>query len=116
MRANISNEVKDKCAARNMRVIPGGLTPYLQAGGIGIYKTFKDLLYLEMNAWKDSDKVEYTRFGKPRMPSIEVVCGWVRKAWHNTECNTVVNSIAAAGFADSYLDWHIARRVQRKIS
>ncbi|KAG4040925.1 hypothetical protein PC116_g34385 [Phytophthora cactorum] len=44
MRAHISKEVKAKCAARNvsMCVIPGGLTPYLQAGDIGIYKTFKD--------------------------------------------------------------------------
>ncbi|RLN89907.1 hypothetical protein BBJ28_00025812 [Nothophytophthora sp. Chile5] len=62
MRAHISKEGK---AAQNvsMCVIPGGLTPYLQAGGIGIYKTFKDLLYMEINAWKESDKVEYTRSG-----------------------------------------------------
>ncbi|KAG2947754.1 hypothetical protein PC118_g25547 [Phytophthora cactorum] len=54
-----------------MCVIPGGLTPYLQAGDIGIYKTFKDLLYMEINAWKESDKVEYTRFSNPRMPSVD---------------------------------------------
>ncbi|KAG2951887.1 hypothetical protein PC119_g28179 [Phytophthora cactorum] len=72
MRAHIS-KVKAKCAARNvsMCVIPGGLTPYLQAGDIGIYKTFKDLLYMEINAWKESDKVEYTRFSNPRMPSVD---------------------------------------------
>ncbi|KAG3009143.1 hypothetical protein PC119_g14004 [Phytophthora cactorum] len=73
MRAHISKEVKAKCAARNvsMCVIPGGLTPYLQAGDIGIYKTFKDLLYMEINAWKESDKVEYTRFSNPRMSSVD---------------------------------------------
>ncbi|KAG4030847.1 hypothetical protein PC123_g28984 [Phytophthora cactorum] len=72
MRAHISNEVKAKCAARNvsMCVIPGGLTPYLQAGDIGIYKTFKDLLSMEINAWKENDKVEYTRFSNPRMPRL----------------------------------------------
>ncbi|KAG3068836.1 hypothetical protein PC122_g16775 [Phytophthora cactorum] len=89
MRAHISKEVKAKCAARNvsMCVITGGLTPYLQAGDIGIYKTFKDLLYMEINTWKESDKVEYTRFSNPRMPSVGVV----------------------SGFADHCMDWHVAR-------
>ncbi|KAG3194058.1 hypothetical protein PC128_g9692 [Phytophthora cactorum] len=50
MRAHISKAVKD--------------------GDIGIYKSFKDLLYLEINAWKQSDKVEYTRSGNPRMPCV----------------------------------------------
>jgi hypothetical protein len=111
MRAHIFKEVKAKCAARNvsMCVIPGGLTPYLQAGYIGIYKTFKDLLYLEINAWMERDKVEYTRFGNPRMPSVGVVCGWVRKAWRDTDSGIVANSVATAGFADHYMDWHVAR-------
>ncbi|KAG2790045.1 hypothetical protein Pcac1_g852 [Phytophthora cactorum] len=111
MRAHISKEVKAKCAARNvsMCVIPGGLMPYLQAGNIGIYKTFKDLLYMEINAWKESDKVEYTRFSNPRMPSVGVVCGWVKKAWRDTDCETVTNSVTAAGFAGHCMDWHIAR-------
>ncbi|KAG2790400.1 hypothetical protein PC129_g6870 [Phytophthora cactorum] len=56
-----------------MCVAPGGLTPYLQAGDIGIYKSFKDLLYMEINTWKESDQVEYTRFGNPRMPSVDTV-------------------------------------------
>ncbi|CEG39078.1 pogo transposable element with krab domain-like [Plasmopara halstedii] len=39
MRAHISKEVKAKCQTRDIKmcVIPGGLTPYLQAGDIGIY-------------------------------------------------------------------------------
>ncbi|GMF37949.1 unnamed protein product [Phytophthora fragariaefolia] len=111
MRAHISKDVKAKCATRkiNMRVIPGGLTPYLQAGDIGIYKTFKDLLYMDINARKESDKVEYTHFGNPRMPAVAVVCEWVRKAWRDTDSKAVINSISAAGFADSYLDWHVAK-------
>ncbi|KAG6948835.1 hypothetical protein JG687_00015238 [Phytophthora cactorum] len=45
MREHISKAVKAKCSARNiaMCVVPGGLTSYLQAGDIGIYKSFKDL-------------------------------------------------------------------------
>ncbi|KAE9019867.1 hypothetical protein PF005_g6566 [Phytophthora fragariae] len=66
-----------------MYVIPGSITPHQQAGDIGIYKPFKDLLYMEINAWKESDKVEYTRFGNPRMPVVAVVY--------------------------SYLDWHVGK-------
>ncbi|RLN88949.1 hypothetical protein BBJ28_00023034 [Nothophytophthora sp. Chile5] len=78
-------------------------------GDIGIYKTFKDLLYMEINAWKESDKVEYTRFENPRMPSVRVVCGWIKKAWRDTDSSTVINCVAAAGFADNCMDWHVAR-------
>ncbi|ETO73074.1 hypothetical protein F444_10959 [Phytophthora nicotianae P1976] len=60
-----------------MCVIPGGLTPYLQAGYIGIYKSFKDVLYMEINTKKDSDKVEYTQVDNPRMPSGSPIIGWV---------------------------------------
>ncbi|KAG6945255.1 hypothetical protein JG687_00017400, partial [Phytophthora cactorum] len=76
---------------------PGGLTPYLQARDIGIYKSFKDLLYLEINAWKQSDKVEYTRFGNPRMPSVD------------TEEPTIMCSMEAAGFAQNPSEWFIAK-------
>ncbi|GMF24788.1 unnamed protein product [Phytophthora fragariaefolia] len=90
--------------------LPGGLTPYLQAGDIGIYKGFKDLLYIEINGWKESDKVEYTRFGNPRMPCVDTVCGWVVRAWRETEEATVMDSMEAAGFANEPTDWIIAKQ------
>ena len=51
MRAHISKEVKAKCQAGQvgMCVVPGGLTPYLQAGDIAIYRAFKDILCSEIN-------------------------------------------------------------------
>ncbi|EEY60889.1 uncharacterized protein PITG_13649 [Phytophthora infestans T30-4] len=44
MSAHISKAIKARCAAKKieMVVVPGGCTPYLQAGDIGIYKSFKD--------------------------------------------------------------------------
>ncbi|GMF56939.1 unnamed protein product [Phytophthora fragariaefolia] len=83
--------------------------PYLQACDIGIYKSFKDLLYIEINAWKESDKVEYTRIGNPRMPTVDTVCGWVLRAWRDIEVATVVNSVEAAGFANEPSNWVIAK-------
>ncbi|KAG2795744.1 hypothetical protein PC116_g33487 [Phytophthora cactorum] len=43
------------------------------------------------------------------MPSVGVVCGWVKKAWRDTDCETMANSVTAAGFADHCMDWHVAR-------
>ncbi|POM64834.1 Pogo transposable element with KRAB domainlike [Phytophthora palmivora] len=42
MRGHISHEVKTECQSRGIGlcVIPGGLTPYLQAGDIAIYRSF----------------------------------------------------------------------------
>ncbi|POM58666.1 Pogo transposable element with KRAB domainlike [Phytophthora palmivora] len=101
--AHISRNVKAKCSTCNISiwVIPDGLAPYLEAGDIGIYKTD--------NAWKKSDKVEYIRFGIPRMPSGAVICGWVRKSWRDTDSRTINNSIAAAGFGEDYMEWHVAQ-------
>lgn len=111
MRAHMSKDVKAKCQTRKigMCVVPGGLTPYLQAGDIAIYRSFKDILCAEINAWKESDQVSYTKFGNPRPPDVKVVCEWVKRAWRETDPATVCNSIAAAGFSDNVYDWHIAR-------
>ncbi|RAW21076.1 hypothetical protein PC110_g22481 [Phytophthora cactorum] len=49
----------------NMCVVPGGLTPYLQAGDVGIYKSFKDRMTGLITAWKESNAVTYTRGGNP---------------------------------------------------
>ena len=109
MRAHTSNAVKEKCASREISlcVIPGGLTPYLQAGDIGIYRQFKDLLCASIDAWKNSDTVEYTRAGNPKPPSEKTVCEWVVKAWKDTPQLVVDNSVAAAGFSSDPSQWHI---------
>ncbi|POM81176.1 Hypothetical protein PHPALM_892 [Phytophthora palmivora] len=72
-----------------------GLAPYLQAGDIAIYKTFKVLLSIEINTWKESGKVEYTRFGNPRMPSVTVVCECNCQQLHH-DCW-------------DYMEWHVVQ-------
>lgn len=110
MRAHISKQVKEKCSSRgiDMCVVPGGLTPYLQAGDIGVYKSFKDILCEMIDAWKTSSDVQYTRNGNPRPPSEETVAGWVANAWRRTPDLVIDSSIRAAGFDPSHMEWHIA--------
>ena len=111
MRAYIAASVKQHCEKKaiKMCVIPGGLTPYLQAGDIGIYKSFKDHLSKIIDEWKRSDKVTYTRGGNPRPPSIKTVAAWVSTAWQLTPDEVVVKSIQRAGFAECPDDWFISR-------
>ena len=81
--AHISKKVKEHCHKRNIKmvVIPGGCTPYLQAGDIGIFRILKDNLSETINARKNSEAVEYTRHRNPREPAPAVVEGWFRDAW-----------------------------------
>ncbi|GMF38222.1 unnamed protein product [Phytophthora lilii] len=111
MRAHISKMVKARCAAKGVQmfVIAGGLTPYVQAGDIGIYKSFKDKLSPIIDSWKKSDAVLYTRGGNPKPPSVETVANWVNVAWRDVPADVVERSVAAAGFSPRFGDWHVAR-------
>jgi hypothetical protein len=110
-RAHISRAVKAHCANRRIEliVIPGGLTPYLQAGDIGIYRDFKDPISDLIDQWKRSDGVQYTRGGNPKPPSDTIVQGWVRDAWSRLSINNVRESILLAGFNDNPDEWHISK-------
>lgn len=95
MRAHIGKLVKAHCAKRNinMCVIPGGMTPYLQARDIGIYKSFKDNMWPLIDSWKPSNQVEYTRGSKLKPPSVAVVTDWIRRAWRAVPDEVVKLSI-----------------------
>jgi hypothetical protein len=67
----------------NWAVIPGGLTPYVQAGNIGIYKSFKDNLSPLIEAWKKSGNIELTNGCNPKPPKEGAVCNFVKTGWRN---------------------------------
>ena len=92
-----------------MVVIPGGCTPYLQAGDIGIFRILKDKLSETISAWKLSDDVAYTRHGNPKAPAPEVVEAWFKDAWRTVSNKSIKNSVRAAGFAANPADWHVAK-------
>jgi hypothetical protein len=111
MRAHIGADVKKRYAdkAIKMAVIAGGLTPYLQAGDVGIYKSFKNTLSNFINAWKLSDKVSYTKGGNPRPPSVETVAWWVQTAWKQVPDSVVMKSILKCGFSEDSDEWFISQ-------
>ena len=64
-KAHIAKHVKTHCYSRNIKliVIPGGCTPYLQAGDIAVFRELKAKLGDIINAWKESGEVNYTAGG-----------------------------------------------------
>ena len=92
-----------------MIVIPGGCTPYLQAGDIEIFCELKDNLSKIIEAWKNSDNVTYTRGGNPKPPPHSTVESWLRDSWKAVSISNIQNSIKSAGFADDAKEWHIAK-------
>lgn len=110
-RVHLGLQVKEHCIKRNveMIVIPGGLTPYLQAGDIGIFRSLKDLIYFRINEWKNSDSVVYTKNGNPKPPSKELVNSWVGESLNELKTETIQNSIISSGFSSNPDDWHIAK-------
>ncbi len=99
-RADTANSVKEHLKRRGIRniVIPWGLTPYVQAGDLGIYKSFNDKLSPIIADWKISNQVERTRSGNPTPPKKDTICKWILKAWQKVDASVILNSIKAAGF------------------
>ena len=62
-----------------------------------------------IDEWKRSDRVQYTKGGNPRPPSVEEVVAWLSSLWKSVPNDVVRRSIATAGFAVDYRDWHIAK-------
>ena len=109
-RAHTANIVKEHLNRRGIKnvVIPGGLTPYVQAGDLGIYKSFKDKISPLIAAWKRSRDTPRTPRGVPRPPKLETVVDWVKTAWNEVGSSVVLNSIHGAGFAPE-TNWHISK-------
>lgn len=74
-----------------------------------MYKSFKDQLTIDNDEWKRSGKVQYTKGGNPRPPSVEVVAQWVKSAQRSGPNEVMERSVAAAGFADDVQSWHISK-------
>jgi len=107
--AHIAKKLKEHCRQCNieMIVVPGGLTPYLQAGDIGIYHEFKDKLSNLIDHWKNLDGVGVG--GNPKPHAEAIVQTWVRDVWNGVSNNNIRGSIASAGFNDDHLQWHISK-------
>ncbi len=89
------------CHGISYVVFPGVLTSYVQAGDLGIYKSFKDKISPIIAAWKNSDQVKKAPYEKLKPPAKEVVC-----EWRQVEPVVIDKSMRAAGFSDC-IEWMV---------
>ena len=104
--------VKENFQKRNINtvVVPGGCKPYLQSVDIGIFSELKDRLWKIINAWKNSDDVNYTRGGNPIPPTNSVVKLCLRYSWSALSVLNIQNSIKSSGFSVVANYWHVSKR------
>jgi hypothetical protein len=74
-------------------VILGGFIFYVQAGDIGIYKSFKYNLSTLIEAWKKIGNFELTQRSNHKPPKEEVICSWIKTSWRNVAQSVILNSI-----------------------
>lgn len=88
-------------------VTPGGLTPSVQAGDLGIYKSFKDTICPIISAWKNSDQVKQTTSRNPKPPEKEEVCRWVSQACRQVDQGVIQHFVRVAGLGnwDQWMIW-----------
>lgn len=88
-------------AFQNQMYIDGGMTPLLQFLDIHVNKSFKDRLKDKWADWINCE-VEYTRTGKRKRASYEMVAKWAHEAWKK-----VPNEIIFSGFKQcGYIEWN----------
>ena len=57
------------------------MTPLLQVMDTHVNKPFKDILKNKWAEWLDHGEQEFTRTGKRRRASYEMIAQWVFEAW-----------------------------------
>lgn len=65
----------------DVAVIPGGKTPLLQPADVTWNKLFKGLLKDKWIQWLADGEAEYTKSGKRKSASYEMVVKWVSQSW-----------------------------------
>ena len=73
-------------------VVPGGCTGFIQAQDVCWNKPFKDSYTESCDDWFETGKQEFTAADNPISAPLEVIVGWIVRAWDNTSSGIIVNS------------------------
>jgi hypothetical protein len=78
-------------------VIPGGMTPLLQPADVSWNRPFKCLMRDKWLTWLAGGETQYTRTGRRRSASYEMVVNWVSECWHSISEELIRKSFASCG-------------------
>ena len=73
-------------------VIPGGYTGFIRAPDVCWNKAFKDCYVKPFDDWFEVGKQEFTVAGNLESAPMEVIIGWIVKAWDSISSDIIVNS------------------------
>ena len=98
-KCHVSKDTKDslKKLKVDQAVIPGGCTGFIQAPDVCWNKHFKDSYTKSYDDWFEAGKQEFTAAGNPKSALLEVIVGWIVKAWDSISSDIIVNSFKVSG-------------------
>ena len=104
MSAHRPKAVRAHCNKRNVKLIliSNGLTAYLQAADVLLFKPYKAHLSSIINEWKLSGKVTFTKDGNPRKPDDDTVIEWVYQSLSLITEDQVKKAALICGIEDDY--------------
>ena len=87
---HLTDDIPKKFRTANMdeKYIDSGMTPLLQFLDTHVNKPYKDSLNDQWEEWLDNGKEEFTKSGKRRRASYEMVAQWY-KAWRDVATDEI---------------------------
>ena len=85
----------------NIKFIEGGMTPLLQVMDTHVNKSFKNILKNRWAEWLDHGEEDFTRTGKRRRASYEMIASWVEEAWRHITPELILKGFRECG----YIQW-----------
>ena len=65
----------------NYKIINEGLTPLIQFLDTHVNKPFKSAMCEKWEDWIENGEIEYTKIGKRKKASYQMICEWVAEVW-----------------------------------
>ena len=92
-KCHVSKGTKDslKKLKVDQTVIKGGCTGFIQEPDVCWDTPFTGIYTKSYNDWFEARKQELTAAGNPESALLEVIVGWIVKAWDSISSNIIVN-------------------------
>ena len=95
---NVS-EALEHCNIKS-KIINGGLTPLIQFLDTHVNKSFKSAMREKWEDWVENGEVEYTKSGKRKSASYQMICEWVEEVWKKIKPEFIVRGFKENGYIE----------------
>ena len=98
--SHTTNLVKEGLAENKIdeKIIHGGLTPLIQYLDTHVNKSFKGNVRESWEDWMANGEAEFSKTGKRRRASYEMITGWVAEAWKKVQDVQILKGFQENGY------------------